>query len=166
MDFIEDIIGDSNTAEYLLKFKKNDEISEFDRTIGHIEDILIDEEFETLQKEFLEKYWMEFENKEENKHTYMIIFQEYTTSIEAYLEERLKLEMPDFCMKTFSQSLIERKNELEGEVFEMLLTFSDFLSFKEMVLDYRAVKEGVAVDFSQDLQITSLLNPSTSTKAV
>ena len=32
-----------------------------------------------------------------------------------------------------------RKDELEGEVFEMLLTFSDFLSFKEMFIDYKAV---------------------------
>lgn len=33
----------------------------------------------------------------------------------------------------------ERKNELEGEIFEMLLTFSDFMSFKEMFLDFKAV---------------------------
>ena len=33
----------------------------------------------------------------------------------------------------------DRKDELEGEVFEILLTFSDFMSFKEMFLDYRAV---------------------------
>jgi len=33
----------------------------------------------------------------------------------------------------------ERKNELEGEIFEMLLTFSDFVAFKEMFLDFRAV---------------------------
>ena len=33
----------------------------------------------------------------------------------------------------------DRKEELEGEVFEMLLTFSDFMSFKEMVIDYKNV---------------------------
>jgi ADP-ribosylation factor 2-binding protein len=32
-----------------------------------------------------------------------------------------------------------RRNELDGEVFEMLFTFSDFTAFKEMFLDYRAV---------------------------
>lgn len=32
-----------------------------------------------------------------------------------------------------------RKNELDGEIFELLLTFSDFLTFKEMILDYKAV---------------------------
>lgn len=33
----------------------------------------------------------------------------------------------------------ERRNELDGEIFEMLSTFSDFMAFKEMFLDYRAV---------------------------
>lgn len=33
----------------------------------------------------------------------------------------------------------ERKDELDGEIFEMLNTFSDFVTFKEMFLDYRAV---------------------------
>jgi hypothetical protein len=32
-----------------------------------------------------------------------------------------------------------RKDELDGEVFDMLLTFSDFTAFKEMFLDYKAV---------------------------
>ena len=32
-----------------------------------------------------------------------------------------------------------RKKELDGEVFEILLTFTDFVSFKELVLDYKAV---------------------------
>ena len=34
-----------------------------------------------------------------------------------------------------------RREELDGEVFEILLTFSDFLSFKEMFIDYKAVSE-------------------------
>jgi ADP-ribosylation factor 2-binding protein len=33
----------------------------------------------------------------------------------------------------------ERKDELDGEIFEMLLTFSDFMTFKEMFLDFKAV---------------------------
>ena len=33
----------------------------------------------------------------------------------------------------------KRKEELNGEVFEMLLTFSDFLAFKEMFIDYKRV---------------------------
>lgn len=33
----------------------------------------------------------------------------------------------------------KRKDEIEGEIFEILLTFTDFVTFKEMMLDYRAV---------------------------
>jgi ADP-ribosylation factor-like protein 2-binding protein len=32
----------------------------------------------------------------------------------------------------------QRKDEIEGEIFEILLMFTDFVAFKEMILDYRA----------------------------
>jgi len=32
-----------------------------------------------------------------------------------------------------------RRDELDGEVFEILLAFTDFVSFKEMMVDYKAV---------------------------
>lgn len=38
-----------------------------------------DDEFEHLQKSFLDNHWEEFENKEENKLTYMAIFKEYVS---------------------------------------------------------------------------------------
>lgn len=31
------------------------------------------------------------------------------------------------------------KGHLEGEVFDMLLTFTDFMAFKDVFLDYKAV---------------------------
>uniref|UniRef100_A0A1B6FCB5 ADP-ribosylation factor-like protein 2-binding protein n=1 Tax=Cuerna arida TaxID=1464854 RepID=A0A1B6FCB5_9HEMI len=157
MDLIKGSCGDSDSEDY-ISTPKHSELSEFDVIIGHIEDILVDDDFEHLQKTFLEKYWEEFENKEENKLIYMSIFKEYTNLIENHLEEKLKQKVPEFCMKMFTQSLMDKKNELEGEVFEMLFAFSDFLAFKEMVLDYRAMKEGAVVDFSKDLHITPLHN--------
>jgi len=33
----------------------------------------------------------------------------------------------------------EKKEKLEGEVFDVLLRITDFLAFKDMFLDYRAV---------------------------
>lgn len=38
-----------------------------------------------------------------------------------------------------------KQNELEGEVFEVLSTFTDFMSFKEMFLDFRAVSNMVII---------------------
>ena len=37
----------------------------------------------------------------------------------------------------------KRKHELQGEIFEMLLTFSDFVAFKEMFIDYKKVSEEI-----------------------
>lgn len=33
----------------------------------------------------------------------------------------------------------QHKDEISGDIFDMLLTFTDFLAFKEMFLDYRMV---------------------------
>lgn len=43
------------------------------------------------------------------------------------------------CLHMINAS--EKQAELEGEVFEVLSTITDFLAFKEMFLDYRAVCE-------------------------
>ncbi|KAI5736525.1 hypothetical protein M8J76_004232 [Diaphorina citri] len=120
----------------------------FHQIIGYVE-------FSNLQLHFLEKYWMEFEDVDENKFIYMDIFQEYTQSIEALLENKLAACIPDFDMHQFISDLMSRKEELDGEVFEMLFTLTDFNEFKEMFLDYRARKEGRVQDLSQSIFITS-----------
>lgn len=128
----------------------------FDEAIGHIEDVLMDPKFQDLQKSFLEKYWNEFEDSEENKLVYMEIFKEYTDVVEKFIENHLILSMKDFCMESFTSQLQERKDELEGEVFEILFTFTDFLVFKEMFLDYKAVKEGRVEDLGLNIHVTSV----------
>ena len=39
-----------------------------------------------------------------------------------------------------------RKTDLEGEVFEMLFTLTDFLAFKEMFVNYKVMKQAGALD--------------------
>ncbi|KAK3600953.1 hypothetical protein CHS0354_004160 [Potamilus streckersoni] len=128
--------------------------TKFDVTIGHIEDIIMEEEFQTAQNEFLEKYYHEFEDTEENKFIYTDLHREYVSLIEKYLNEELCKRMPDFDMGEFTKQLMARKNELEGEIFEMMLTFSDFLAFKQMFLDFRAEKEGRTIDLSSGITVT------------
>ncbi|KAJ8303114.1 hypothetical protein KUTeg_019510 [Tegillarca granosa] len=115
-----------------------------------------EEDFQSTQNEFLEKYYQEFDDSEENKFIYTDIHREYINLIEKYLENELTKRMPGFSMDEFTKLVLERKNELEGEIFEMLLTFSDFLAFKEMFLDYKAEKEGRTVDLSSGLTVTSV----------
>ncbi|XP_018576501.1 ADP-ribosylation factor-like protein 2-binding protein [Anoplophora glabripennis] len=129
----------------------------FARIIGRIEEIIVDENFMNLQSKFLEEYWREFDNEEENKLVYTDIFKKYISTIEKHLEEKLLISIKDFNMKHFEQELENKQNELDGEVFEILSTFSDFRAFKNMFLDYKAMKEGRVVDFSQDISISKYI---------
>jgi hypothetical protein len=55
--------------------------------IEKLQEIVIEDEFETVKDEFFDKYCDEFEDKEENKISYMDIFKKYTQTIEAYIEQ-------------------------------------------------------------------------------
>nr|AAH74487.1 MGC84796 protein [Xenopus laevis] len=53
--------------------------AEFDNVVGHLEDIIMDDEFQLLQHGFMDKHYHEFEDTEENKLTYTTIFNEYVS---------------------------------------------------------------------------------------
>ncbi|XP_022266650.1 ADP-ribosylation factor-like protein 2-binding protein isoform X2 [Canis lupus baileyi] len=112
--------------------------AEFDAVVGYLEDIIMDDEFQLLQRNFMDKYYQEFEDTEENKLTYTPIFNEYISLVEKYIEEQLLERIPGFNMAAFTTTLQHHKDEVAGDIFDMLLTFTDFLAFKEMFLDYRA----------------------------
>ncbi|CAH3141866.1 unnamed protein product [Porites lobata] len=129
--------------------------AKFDTTVGHIEDIVMEERFQTMQRDFKEKYYHHFTDEEENKLIYMDIFKEYVSQIEHYIQDELKKRIPGFSMEEFSKSLERRHDQIGGDILEMLLSFTDFLAFKQMFLDYKAAKEGTGMDLSDLLTITS-----------
>ncbi|OXB76064.1 UNVERIFIED_CONTAM: hypothetical protein H355_000163, partial [Colinus virginianus] len=96
------------------------------------------DDFQAIQRTFMEKHYQEFDDSEENKLIYTSIFNEYISLIEKYIEEKLLDRIPGFNMTAFTMSLQQHKDEMAGDIFDMLLTFTDFLAFKEMFLDYRA----------------------------
>ncbi|MBN3292530.1 AR2BP protein, partial [Polypterus senegalus] len=99
-----------------------------------------DDNFQQLQRNFMEKYYMEFEESEENKLCYTPCFSFFQIDLlETYIEQQLMARMPGFSMSAFIESLEQHKEEIAGDIFDMLVTFTDFLAFKEMFLDYRAV---------------------------
>uniref|UniRef100_A0A8C6B3Q4 ADP-ribosylation factor-like protein 2-binding protein n=2 Tax=Odontoceti TaxID=9722 RepID=A0A8C6B3Q4_MONMO len=83
--------------------------------------------------------------------------------MEKYIEEQLLERIPGFNMAAFTTTLQHHKDEVAGDIFDMLLTFTDFLAFKEMFLDYRAEKEGRGLDLSSGLVVTSLCKSSSMT---
>eukprot|EP00057_Strongylocentrotus_purpuratus_P031483 XP_784775.3 PREDICTED: ADP-ribosylation factor-like protein 2-binding protein [Strongylocentrotus purpuratus] len=144
MDFQEELAGSSSN----LADRK------FDAIIGHIEDIIMEDGFHSLKDDFMEKHYEVFEDTEENKFEYTDIFNQYTRLIEKYIEEQLTARIPAFCMEEFLKQLLKRKDKLEGEIFEILYTFSDFVAFKELMVDYRADKEGTCIDMGDNLIVT------------
>lgn len=132
---------------FALSFSSTSD-AEFDAVVGYLEDIIMDDEFQLLQRNFMDKYYQEFEDTEENKLTYTPIFNEYISLIEKYIEEQLLERIPGFNMAAFTTTLQHHKDEVSGDIFDMLLTFTDFLAFKEMFLNYRAGKEGQSLDLS------------------
>ncbi|KAJ1072695.1 hypothetical protein K5549_011921 [Capra hircus] len=135
--------------------------AEFDAVVGYLEDIIMDDEFQLLQRNFMDKYYQEFEDTEENKLTYTPIFNEYVRNVCKGLENRLS-EKKFYCYRFPTTLFLRRhhKDEVAGDIFDMLLTFTDFLAFKEMFLDYRAEKEGRGLDLSSGLVVTSLCKSS------
>ncbi|NXI37382.1 AR2BP protein, partial [Galbula dea] len=136
--------------------------AEFDAVVGYLEDIIMDDDFQLIQRTFMEKHYQEFDDSEENKLIYTSIFNEYISLVEKYIEEKLLDRIPGFDMAAFTMSLQQHKDEMAGDIFDMLLTFTDFLAFKEMFLDYRAEKEGRSLDLSSGLVVTSLNKSSIS----
>nr|XP_054748952.1 ADP-ribosylation factor-like protein 2-binding protein [Lytechinus pictus] len=135
----------------------------FDAIIGHVEDIIMEDGFHSLKDDFMEKYYGVFEDTEENKFEYTDLFNQYTKLIEKYIEEQLTARIPAFCMEEFLKQLTKRKDNLEGEIFEILYTFSDFLAFKELMLDYKADKEGTCIDMGDGLIVTPFTINNTKT---
>ena len=49
-------------------------------------------------------------------------------------------------VSTFISELEQKRSELDGEVFEMLFTLTDFLAFKEMMIDFKLMRDSGALD--------------------
>ncbi|XP_055790276.1 ADP-ribosylation factor-like protein 2-binding protein isoform X3 [Salvelinus fontinalis] len=139
-----------------LRKNSSDADAAFDAVIGSIEDIIMEDDFQHLQQSFMEKHYLEFDDSEENKLTYIPIFNEYIEKLEKRLEQQLMERIPCFNMSTFNHLLKQHKDEVSGDIFDMLLSFTDFMAFKEMLIDYRAEREGRGLDLSDGLVVRSL----------
>ncbi|KAM3861130.1 ADP-ribosylation factor-like protein 2-binding protein [Diretmus argenteus] len=110
--------------------------SAFDAVIGSIEDIM-ENEFLQLHQSFMEKHYLEFDDSEENKLSYTPIFNEYVNLLEKHLEQQLMERIPGFNMNAFIVLVMQHKDEVDKGIFDILLSFTDFMAFKEMIVYYR-----------------------------
>lgn len=142
--------------EVLVQGRSSSRDKKFDAVIGHIEDIVVDEVFQEMQMNFMDKHCDEFDDSEENKLSYTPIFNEYVGMLEKHIESELLKRIPRFDMTSFMKDLASRKNSISEEILELLISFTDFLTFKQLILDHKAYKEGKFADFS--LTVTPLTN--------
>ncbi|KAJ7337213.1 ADP-ribosylation factor-like protein 2-binding protein [Desmophyllum pertusum] len=146
---------DLNLDEDLAVGRSSRADTRFDTTVGHIEDIIMEERFQTLQHDFKEKYYHHFTDDEENKLIYTDIFKEYVGLVENYIQGELKNRISGFSMEDFSKTLENRHDQIGGDILDMLLSFTDFVAFKQMFLEYKSAKEGTGMDFSDLITIRS-----------
>ena len=52
----------------------------------------------------------------------------------------------DIIFNISISELESRRADLDGEVFDLLFTLTDFLAFKEMMIDYKIMKNSGALD--------------------
>ena len=98
---------------------------------------MLDPSFESIKRKFCEEHCGIFDDKDENKIEYTEIFQRYTSLIESTLDQKLTEKVPNFSMKRFETMLLSRQDEMDTEIFDLLLSLSDFDEFKEVMLSYK-----------------------------
>uniref|UniRef100_A0A8C8ZAW9 ADP-ribosylation factor-like protein 2-binding protein n=1 Tax=Prolemur simus TaxID=1328070 RepID=A0A8C8ZAW9_PROSS len=151
-------VGTLEEENFTLSFSAL--VAEFLAVLGYLEDIIMVDEFQLLQRNFMDKHYQEFEDMDKNKLTYAPIYNENISLAEKCIKEQLLEQIPGFNTVAFSTMLQHRKDEVAGDIFDILLTFIDFLAFKEMFLDYRAEKGSQGLDLSSGLVVTSLCKPT------
>ncbi|CAL4082236.1 unnamed protein product [Meganyctiphanes norvegica] len=153
----EDDIGSSskNDEEEVLFQDESPDTLNIDSTIGHLENIIMSPEFASVRDTFMREYANVFEDTDENKLEYMDIYKQYTGVIECYIEEELSQNVDNFSMSEFMKEL-QSGHSLEGEVFDLLLTFTDFLAFKASMLEFKKSEENNTSSLENLLLVTRL----------
>lgn len=122
----------------------SEEDNYFDDVVGALEEIIMDPQFNQLQSKFCLRYCEQFVDSEENRLEYTDIFNKYTNCIEGYLHDRLSSTIKDFDMDVFVRMCEERRDEIVGDVFDILFSCTDFEEFKSLMLSYKAELNGSA----------------------
>ncbi|KAK7079349.1 ADP-ribosylation factor-like protein 2-binding protein, partial [Halocaridina rubra] len=126
--------GGNEEGEEIFVSDNSQDTHHFNSLVGHIENIILSDEFVSLRENFMKQYCHLFSDEEENKLEYTDIYNRYTSLIEGYIEKELSARERDFKMSAFLHELSQR-HSLDGEVFDLLLTFTDFVAFKNAMLE-------------------------------
>ena len=119
---------------------KDSDNYKFDLFTEALQEKVIEDSFETKQNDFCEKYYKVFEEKDENKLEYTKIFNEYTKTMEEFLEKELAKRVKEYKVDEFYKLLESKKFKIDEQLLDTLLDLSEFNSFKQMMLSYKRDK--------------------------
>ncbi|KAL1772904.1 ADP-ribosylation factor 2-binding [Sigmodon hispidus] len=136
---------------FMLSFSSASD-AEFDAVVGCLEDIIID--VQLLQKNFMDKYYQELEDTEENKLTYTPIFNEYISLVEKYIEEQLlEHEDTEENKLTYTPIFNEYISLVEKYIEEQLLEHIPGFNMAAFTIILQHHKDEVALTYCSHSQI-------------
>jgi len=125
----------------------------FGEYIEALQDMCAGDVFGEIQEQFFQKYHHEFEDTEENKLSYMPIFQEWSQTMENHLVEYLSSHVSGFDEQEFMDLCDVYRDEIDETILDFLTSLTDFAHFKELMLDY---KRSLSLDLGDIVTIHSL----------
>jgi ADP-ribosylation factor 2-binding protein len=130
-----DLFSDGDEEVFMSDNGKSSstEVNTFDKVVGLLEEIIMDEEFVTLCDSFCQRYCHEFEDTDENKLSYSDIHSQYCATVEKYITDHVCNSL-HISEEEFASIIEESAHDLSGDVFDILNSFSDFTEFKGLML--------------------------------
>ena len=116
-------------------FAEGGEVSEFDRAVGILEEIVMSNRFREVQDAFFMKYRPEFDDSEENKIHYTEIHTNFAELMEEHVTSELEvnnINLSDFLRQVHEQD----PDTLCGDMWDLLFSLTDFSAFKELILSF------------------------------
>ena len=104
---------------------------QFDEVVGLLEDIVSSDEFASLQQNFILAHCQDFSAFDELSHNTFAIFNSYQTLLEGFIRNIIGGDV----LSHFCEILPNRQEEIDGPLFELLLSFSDFQQFREIMVN-------------------------------
>lgn len=138
-DAVEDIAVD-NTSD------------RFSAIVSALEEVILKDDFEDQAEGFFRAHCHSFEDAAENKLLYTDLFERYTGLIEGMIMAHLSTAVENFRPEELADLLTTHSDDLVGEVFDVLLSLSDFENFKHTMV---AWKEQVQWERAQVLNQSS-----------
>eukprot|EP00754_Rhynchopus_humris_P002210 Rhum_TRINITY_DN11220_c0_g1::Rhum_TRINITY_DN11220_c0_g1_i1::g.43345::m.43345/K16742/ARL2BP, BART; ADP-ribosylation factor-like protein 2-binding protein len=132
--------------------------SVFNRAVGVLEDLVIEDHFQNTQTDFFRRHRGAFAAADdagegdgggggENSFAHTDIHNEYVAMMDALLSDRLAdagIGEADF-LESVEEAAAER-DVMDGDLWELLFSLVDFRVFKEMVLSYPTADEEEAAE--------------------